>query len=408
MPNVISEIVEQHAEEAAFLWLLRDAAVRAPHFLLADLARLDNRVESHLDGLRVAGDVGWEICEKALGDAGEVFAAAVLALESGKADRIQTVFTGGSAKPETERGLVSALAWLPYGKAEPHLKRLLTADEPISERIGIAASAAHRKHPGKPLVDALASKEPALQARTFRAVGELGLVTSHAALRRGFSADDATSRFWANWSAALLISDRDAIANLQAMVEGKAPHHLRAVKLVTRRLEVRAAKKWLDRLAKDPALARPAILGVGALGDPELVPWLITQMKTPALARIGGEAFSMITGAHIAYDKLETSKPDGFEAGPTEDPEDENVAMDPDDNLAWPDAEKIAKWWTANQGSFVKGTCHLVGKPITPDWLRQVLRDGYQRQRAAAALELAILQPEKGMYEVRAPGFRQQ
>jgi hypothetical protein len=32
----------------------------------------------------------------------------------------------------------------------------------------------------------------------------------------------------------------------------------------------------------------------------------------------------------------------------------------------------------------------------------------FQRQRAAAALELAILQPGQPLFEVRAPGFRQQ
>jgi len=36
------------------------------------------------------------------------------------------------------------------------------------------------------------------------------------------------------------------------------------------------------------------------------------------------------------------------------------------------------------------------------------LKNGYQRQRAAAALELAILKPGRPLFEVRAPGFRQQ
>ena len=55
----IDSIITQHAEEAAFLWLQRDAAVREPHYSLADLAELDNRVEAHIDGLRIAGDAGW-------------------------------------------------------------------------------------------------------------------------------------------------------------------------------------------------------------------------------------------------------------------------------------------------------------------------------------------------------------
>jgi len=59
---IIESIVSQHAEEAAFLWLLRDLAVAAPHYSLQDLADLDERVEAHIDGLRVAGDPGWVFC----------------------------------------------------------------------------------------------------------------------------------------------------------------------------------------------------------------------------------------------------------------------------------------------------------------------------------------------------------
>ncbi|MCR1764356.1 hypothetical protein NAG16_14970, partial [Pseudomonas aeruginosa] len=47
----IAAIVDQHAEEAAFLALLRDYAVRAPHYDLEELAELDQRIEAHLDGL---------------------------------------------------------------------------------------------------------------------------------------------------------------------------------------------------------------------------------------------------------------------------------------------------------------------------------------------------------------------
>src|SRR6187200_2798258 len=92
-PAVISLVIEQHAEEAAVLWLLRDAAVWAPHYNLSELAHLDGRVEAHIDGLRIAGEAGWEICKEALGheEAGEVFAAAILACESGDDKRVQMV-----------------------------------------------------------------------------------------------------------------------------------------------------------------------------------------------------------------------------------------------------------------------------------------------------------------------------
>ncbi|NUO82425.1 hypothetical protein HUU05_20310, partial [candidate division KSB1 bacterium] len=47
------------------------------------------------------------------------------------------------------------------------------------------------------------------------------------------------------------------------------------------------------------------------------------------------------------------------------------------------------------------------GLTITPERLQQVLRNGFQRQRAAAALELAMRQSGQPLFEVRAPGFRQ-
>jgi uncharacterized protein (TIGR02270 family) len=82
-PAIIETIVSQHAEEAAFLWLQRDGAVHEPHYSLKDLAKLDDRVEAHLDGLRIAGEGGWSLCRKNLEikEPGEVFAAGVLALK---------------------------------------------------------------------------------------------------------------------------------------------------------------------------------------------------------------------------------------------------------------------------------------------------------------------------------------
>jgi len=97
----------------------------------------------------------------------------------------------------------------------------------------------------------------------------------------------------------------------------------------------------------------------------------------------------------------------GFEAGPTENPEDDAVALDPDEGLPWPNSQRIQKWWDANKDGFVAGQRYLVGKPVSAEHCQQVLRTGYQRQRNAAALELALMTPAAPLYETRAPGFRQ-
>ena len=146
----------------------------------------------------------------------------------------------------------------------------------------------------------------------------------------------------------------------------------------------------------------------GAVGDPVFVPWLISLMGQLPLARLAGESFTMITGVDLAYRDLERKPPEDFNAGPTEDPKDENVEMDPDDSLPWPEPSLVQKWWDKNRGQFQNGTRYLLGKPMTPDWLNTVLRDGRQRQRAAAAMELAMRQPGQPLFNVAAPGFRQQ
>ena len=57
--------------------------------------------------------------------------------------------------------------------------------------------------------------------------------------------------------------------------------------------------------------------------------------------------------------------PEGFEAGPTDAPEDENVGMDPDEDLPWPKPEALHAWWKNRQGQFRPGTRYLLGKPMS-------------------------------------------
>ncbi len=404
-------IIEQHSEEAAFLWLLRGSAVSAPHYKLKDLAKLDDRIDAHIDGLRIAEDAGWEILKKQLEEhpePGEAFAAAVLAFESNKDDRIGFVIKFGTATIEASRGLVSALGWLPYDRAEKVIQRLLGTEAPAVLRVGIAASAVHRQNPRRALDNALAHADPLLKSRALRAVGELGLVDYLPTTRKNLTSENPSCRFWAAWTLALVSGDKDAIAQLQVVAESESPYREKAVQMVTRRLEPSAAKMWQRKLSQNPKRVRLATIGAGLLGDPEAVPVLIERMKNPELARVSGEAFTMITGVDIAYQDLDANMPEGFESGPTENPKDEDVSMEPDENLPWPKPEVIQNWWSKHQGQFSNGTRHLLGKPMTPEWLYQVLREGRQRQRAAAALEIALRQRGTKLFEVRAPGFRQQ
>ena len=147
---MISYIVSQHFEEADFLYRLRTSAISAPHYALIDLAKLDDRVEAHLDGLRVAGEAGWELCKATLSDEedGEVFAASAMAFESGIESRIQAGIEAVQKTSELSKGIISALGWMSSQQAAPHTQRLLVAESPLQQLVGLAACAVHRQDSG--------------------------------------------------------------------------------------------------------------------------------------------------------------------------------------------------------------------------------------------------------------------
>jgi uncharacterized protein (TIGR02270 family) len=405
----IAQVVEEHAVDSAFYWLLRDAAVSQPHFALRHLARLDDHLAAQLDGLQIAGDEGWAACREGLehNEPGELFAASVVALESGDPARIETVVALVSGAPELSRALVAALAWVPLAQAGPHLARLLDGRAAELRLVALAAAAAHRADFGPALSAALLDGESALRARSCRAVGELGRSDLLWATERELRAEDPEVLFSAAWSTAVLSPNPEALSALARIAQSDSRHRDRALQTAMRRAEPHAAKKWVQRLAQDGTTLRLALQGAGAIGDPADIPWLVEHMKIPEQARVAGESFTTITGVDLAYDDLETDRPEGFESGPTEDPADENVELDADENLPWPDPQLVQKWWQSNRHAFQPGTRYLLGKPITVDWCKQVLRIGRQRQRAAAALEISMRQPGTPLFEVRAPGFRQ-
>lgn len=413
MPTAtIPHIIEQHAEESAFLWILRSHAVHAPHYRLKDLAKLDNRVEAHLDGLRIAGAEGWELLEQALkiGEAGELFAAGLLALESRDPQKIAKVISIAETADEAGKGLVSAFGWTQPAKLAGTVKQLLDSGSSFQQLIGLSACSVHREHPGKILNQLVvdSNTELALRVRALRIAGELKCRDLFYNLRDCFRDEQALIRYWAAWSAVLIGDRAEALEVLKTFMVSDAAAFPSALPLLLRALPLDAAKGVLNCLAQYPKHMRDLIAGTGIVGDPLYVPWLIKEMDNPKLARMAGASFSFITGADIAYLDLDGDRPEGFEAGPSENPADADVAMDPDENSPWPDPKKILAWWSANAQRFQVGVRYLLGEPISEANCRKVLREGFQNQRAAAALELALMNPNQTLFEIRAPGWRQQ
>jgi uncharacterized protein (TIGR02270 family) len=396
MPRILEHIVEQHAEEAAFLWLLRDKAVDAPHYAPRHLARLDERVEAHVDGLRVAGKAGCRIAWEQLqehGEPTEMFAGAVTVVESGNPDLVAPYVDFATEHPGCLRGLVGAVAWTAPQHLGNFVQRWLDSNRPLERYLGISACSVHRVDPRERLAPLMMDAVPMVRARALRLVGELGRTDLAGQLSSILDADEEpTTRFWAAWSLALLSGSSQAVMVLQRISLSTAPQAEAAFDLALRALPIDEAKDWLRTLNGDPDRARQVVVGTGVIGDPVAVPWLVDRMFDPTLARVAGESLSMITGVDIDYWDLNVESPEGLAATHFRELTDEAIIPDPDEHLPWPAPEKVESWWQQNASRFVYGIRHLIGYPLQVDVGLKAWLSGYQRQRRAAAIELARLE----------------
>lgn len=401
------ELYERGAIDAAYLWLFRSIAVHQPHYYIADLMELDKRIEARLDLLMSSQDLGWEACEAVLESQqpGEAFTAAVVALRSHDIGKIQIAIESGIKLPSTFRGLTSAFGWLPSEIARPWMERLLKGKDMNHKCLGIAAASVRREDPGEILNDILkredCRKHIPLYARALRLVGELRRQDLMPAVQASLNSKEPEIVFWANW-AGILLGQHALAANLRSAVLKPGPLQGRAIQLALRVLPIEQGREWISALTKDPANVRAVITATGVLGDPHAVNWLITKMAEPALARLAGEAFSMITGVDLEKHDLIPAVTPNLAAIPNDDPLDNFVGLDEDENLPWPDPEKIAALWRNHGQHFLVGRRYFCGKTISPDWLRNRLQEGSQRQRHGAALELALVDTQSRLVNTRA------
>jgi uncharacterized protein (TIGR02270 family) len=110
----------------------------------------------------------------------------------------------------------------------------------------------------------------------------------------------------------------------------------------------------------------------------------------------------MITGIDLSRGALSRKAPEEFVTGPNDDPNDENVAIDADENLPWPDPDNVQARWKTKKRDLAPGVRYLGGIPLTREGRSRVLRDGDQRPRRAAAFDLALIDIGRPLWNWRA------
>ncbi len=397
--HAYGEMYEQYVIDASFLWVLRSIAVNQANYTLEDVAEIERRIDDQLDGLIASIEPGWAACEAALEQQGpgEVFTAMVTALRSHEMNKLRHVVEVGLANEQAANGLISALGWVQDELARPWIDKFLSGKDMQHKFLGIAACSVRRQDPGELLTTIMHREDcrahATLHARALRLIGELRRQDLMPALLAAQASSNDDIRFWSVWSA-ILLGNNVAVRAMQPFVFKPGPHQHHAIQLAFRVLPIEQAREWISTLVKDNGAARAVIKATGVLGDPHAVNWLIGKMPDPALARVAGEAFTSITGVDMEKHQLNGLPPAGLPLIPNDDTDDTDVAMDEDEHLLWPNVEKVTALWRNHGQHFRVGQRYFLGKPITLDVLKQKLSSADQRQRRAAALELALIDPQ--------------
>ena len=405
--NAYREIYEQFVDDASFLWVLRSIAVEQPHYNAADIYELEHRIEAQLDGLMTAVEDAWEICLQALEleEPGEVFTASVIAFRSHDVAKIQKTIETGLANDEATKGLISAMGWLPGKLVHPWIEKFFTSKDLNHKYLALAACSVRRENPGEYLNRILerddCKQHEKLYARAIRLIGEIRRQDLMPQLNEAMSSEQDDIRFWSNWSA-ILLGNRAAVTNLESYVFKTGMHQMNAINIAFRVLPIEQARNWISKLAADKDQERTVIKATGILGDPHAVNWLITKMREPAYAKLAAEAFVLITGIDLEKNHLAAEIPPAIAVQPNSDTDDDDVSLDEDENLLWPNPELVSSIWMSQGQNYIAGQRYFMGKKINTDFLRNTFSNVNQRQKYAVAMELALTDSTTPLYNTRA------
>jgi len=388
---ILWDVVEEHLDEAAFLWHSWERALASPIFTLDLVASgPEERLLAHLDALVVGGEaVSRRLLEPALGgdDPGRAFAAAWTLLEAGEEKRVIGALQAADDAPRG--GIRRAVELSGRPGIEAALLPVAGKGPAAAQAAALEALAFRGVDAGDALRAAAAVPGPAVRAAALRAAR-----LSRAAWVPGMVQADLSSPDPAVREAAietgLVLGLREAWSACARFAMAEPPSG-RLMLLLALGGDA-ADQEPLLAAAAMPRPSREALFALGFAGrvagaDACLV---AVGSEDPATARIAGEAFGAITGLVIAppYQAVET-EPE--EPVPLEEERlDADLAAGPETDLPLPDAFGVESWWGRARPGFDPAVRYLGGKPRDAEAVSEALRGGPARRRHALALELEI------------------
>lgn len=298
----IPELLVTHAEELSFLWERRCRVLYSPLALVREIGDLAERMEAHVQGLRVAPDAALELLRPQLCDCGrgESFAAAYGILRGGAAGAAVVQDAFAAAKGESLNGIGDAMC-MAHRVIDPDWLTVMVAQADAAVAVAAAGvlAAQARLDPALPrLATLLTDDDPAICAAAWRIVARADPVTCPVPrpFIEGMNHEQADVRS-AAVGAALWRAEPWAVGGIRKIAQDGDEvgwQWLSAVGGASDLPQIAQAIGELKRGTGRLALA-------GRFGHPSLLPRVVDEMTTTdvATAASAGAVFARITGFNV-------------------------------------------------------------------------------------------------------------
>jgi uncharacterized protein (TIGR02270 family) len=390
------DVLEEHLDEAEFLWESWEQSLVAPNYTLEEVAAgVESRLLAHLDGLVIGGAAAAQrLLAPALesDESGRVSAAAAALLLGAGDSALDTLFAVLQDLPEQRPALVRAFACIDQPGLLARLRAGLTdVDEAL---VAACAEALVFRHEplGEALSVLLASDDPAVRSLGLRALpGEAE--GSVRAIQAGLG-DEEPQVVDAAIAAGLVLAPAPTWTRVRARAEepGGGP----ALVLLALR-DAAGDRAAVQAALSDASRRAAAIYALGQVGAPELVDACLEWLDDAACGPLIGEMMQVLTGIDLD------------DAGLTVTVEDEALEHTPEHDLPRPDPLPTMQWWLRQRPRFEDGVRYLHGKIRGRAEVLAALTSGPMRRRPALLLDLQLRAPRGVLLrlQTRAPTARQ-
>ncbi|MEM9693608.1 MAG: hypothetical protein AAGA56_13760, partial [Myxococcota bacterium] len=268
---MLARNVVEFGEDASFLWEQRDRAATSPRYTYPELARLDQRLEASLDGLRLApvAQVHASLRRHSqLGEASGAFVMAHWARATEQYQHLANLLDTIASHPTIERGVASGMAWGSWLRAERSVRALVRSrGQPIAVRLGLRVARLHRRDLGDDLDALLDVEDETARAAWLRYLGELR-PPRYGVAELGAEPSSGEARLWFWRARARIGLSADSIEPLWELARGAADRVARrAIAMAVHLDDPAAVLSKLTWFAQQPPLLVRTLTGVMVTAD---------------------------------------------------------------------------------------------------------------------------------------------